>query len=183
MKRLKLLLVIGAILLLGNVRCAQAQFYSASMNVLAFGGLTINPELSMTINRNWSAHADLSVNPFRIEKYRLQHLAVRPQVRYWWSESYRGWFMGLHGIFVGYHLGVPSVRKNKIEGIAFGGGLDFGYQLPIATRWNIEFQLGGSAVWANYDVSECKNCGEFVEEKSGTYFIPSKAAIALVYLF
>lgn len=149
----------------------------------ALPALTLNGDLSMTINRNWSAHGELSLNPWRIESYRLQHLMIRPQVRYWFAESYRSWFVGAHAFFAGYHIGVPAWMRGKWKGVAAGGGLDAGYHLPIGTKWNIEFALGASLLWADYDILECKNCGEKLDEKRGIYFAPTKASISLVYLF
>ncbi|MBR8760434.1 DUF3575 domain-containing protein [Porphyromonas levii] len=162
---------------------SKAQFYSVSVNTLALPTATLNGDVSMTLNRNLSAHADVSINPWRIEKFRIQHFMVRPQIRYWLSESYRGWFFGAHGVFAGYHLGIPRYMRYKVKGIAVGGGVDVGYQLPLSPRWNLEFALGGSVLWTDYFRSECKNCGKILDEKSGVYVLPTKAALSVVYLF
>lgn len=180
MKR-KLLLLIT--LALGAIGIAKAQFYSVSANTAALLTGTADVEASMTLNRNWSLHAGLSVNPWRIEKFRIQHLMVRPEVRWWLSESYRGLFVGAHTLFSGYHIGIPKYMTKKYKGVAWGAGLDVGWAWPISTRWNIEAALGGGWVYADYNILECRNCGEVLGEESRHLFLPTKAGISIVYLF
>lgn len=100
----------------------KAQFYSASVNLPALLTGTVDSELSMTLNRNWSLHGELSFHPWKIESFRIQHLMFRPQIRWWSSESYRGFFVGGHFLSAGYHIGIPRYMKEKYEGVAFGGG-------------------------------------------------------------
>lgn len=176
-------LLLFALIAIASMGLAKAQFYSVSANTLALMSGTIDTEASMTINRNWSLHADISLNPWRLERFRIQHLMVRPQVRWWATESYRGFFLGAHTLFAGYHLGIPRYMSKKYKGVAWGAGLDIGYSWPIATQWNMEFQLGGGWVYADYDILECRNCGEIQDSESHHYFLPTKAALSFVYLF
>lgn len=162
---------------------SKAQFYSVSANALALMTGTFDVDASMTLNRNWSLHSELSINPWRIERFRVQHLLVRPQVRWWATESYRGFFIGAHTLFAGYHIGIPRMMTKKYKGVAWGAGIDLGWSWPISTRWNIEAQLGGGWIYANYDVLECRNCGEHLGSNSKHFVAPSRAAISLVYLF
>ena len=71
----------------------------------------------------------------------------------------------------------------KYKGVAWGAGLDIGYSWPISTQWNMEFQLGGGWVYADYDILECRNCGEIQDSETHHYFLPTKAALSFVYLF
>lgn len=176
-------IILLTILLISSIGLAKAQFYSVSANAVALATGTINTEASMTINRNWSLHADVSLNPWRIEKFRIQHLMIRPQVRWWATESYRGFFIGAHTLFAGYHFGIPKYMSNKYKGVAFGAGLDIGWSWPISTQWNIEAQLGGGWVYADYDKLECRNCGELRDSQSRHLFLPTKVGVSLVYLF
>lgn len=182
MKRLFILLCVVA-LSLGFKQESKAQFYSLSTNVPMLGWTGVNAEFSATVDRTWSLHADFSFNPFRVEKLRTQNFVFRPQVRYWFDETYRNLFVGLHYIYANYHIGIPSIMNSKYAGWGLGGGLDFGYALAIWKDWNIEFQLGGSVMYLDYLKSECKNCGDLKKDAHGVYVLPTKAAISLVYLF
>lgn len=177
----KILLFIA--LLIGSIGVAKAQFYSASANMATLLTGTVDVDASMALNRNWSLHTSLSVNPWRVEQFRIQHLMVHPQVRWWTTESYRGFFVGAHTLFAGYHFGVPKYMTKKYKGVAWGAGLDIGYSWPISTQWNIEAQLGGGWVYADYNILECRNCGEVLGSEQKHLFLPTKAGISIVYLF
>lgn len=162
---------------------SKAQFYSLSSNIPMLGWVGINGEFSATVDRSWSLHADFMCNPFRVEHLRTQNFVFRPQVRYWFEETYRNLFIGLHYIYANYHIGLPSIMDYKYAGWGMGGGLDIGYALPIWKNWNIEFQLGGSVMYLDHLKSRCLNCGDLVAHDKGTYVLPTKAALSLVYLF
>lgn len=170
-------------MLLIGVYSSKAQFYSSSVNGLALATGTFNPEVSMTFNRKWSGHLDVSFNPFKNSDFRIQHLAVRSQIRYWAQETYRGLFYGFHILGVGYHFGIPKWMQHKYEGVAFGGGIDFGYAWTLSPRWNLEAQIGGGLLWSHYDVSKCKNCAKVIRSEKKTFVAPTRAALSLVYLF
>lgn len=185
--RFKRLVLIATLLvflpLFGGGLKSEAQFYSVSTNALGLGWAGVNGEFSATIDRTWSLHADISWMPFRVEKVRTQHFSFRPQLRYWFTETYRHWFVGAHYMYSNFHAGVPSFMKYKYEGWGIGGGFDVGYAHPIKRNWNIEFQLGGSLLYMRYNKSNCMNCGDLVSEEKGLRLMPTKAAISLVYLF
>lgn len=169
--------------LLSYFGTAKAQFYSGSINIPALATATLSGDLSMTLNRTYSLHANVSINPFAIEKMRMQHISIQPQIRWWSSESYRGFFLGGHAMFVGYHIGIPKFSKWKYEGVAYGGGIDVGYALPLSTKWNMEFEIGGSYLWADYTIGKCKTCSYPIKTEQKGYLLPTKLAVSLVYLF
>lgn len=182
MKKLFILLCV-IVFALGFKQECKAQFYSLSTNVPMLGWTGVNAEFSATVDRTWSLHADFSFNPFRVENLRTQNFIFRPQVRYWFDETYRNLFVGLHYIYANYHVGIPSIMKSKFAGWGIGGGLDVGYALPVWKNWNVEFQFGASAMYLDYNKSECRNCGDLKKSEHGVYVLPTKAAVSLVYLF
>lgn len=176
-------ILLSLVVLLLSIQMGKAQFYSASTNILGWGTGSPNAEVSMTINREWSIHTGLSFNPWKIEDFRIQHFVVRPEIRYWISESYRGWYVGANAMYGIFHIGIPKAMQNKYEGIAAGGGLDVGYAWAIAPKWNLELGIGGSVLWMDTYKSLCRNCAMRTEEVSGVYVLPTKAALSVVYLF
>ena len=170
-------------LLVGISFTSKAQFYSASGNVLALGMGTIHLESSMTLDRTWSLHGGVSFNPWKLESFRTQHLMLRPEIRYWFRESYRGLYVGGNAVYSIYHIGVPRLMSKRYEGLAFGGGLDIGYAWPVAPKWNIEVGLGTSLLFTHYYRSKCKSCAMRTEEDSKVMFLPTKLGVSVVYLF
>lgn len=181
----RLLVIVAAIL--GTAFLAthksEAQFYSLSTNVPLLATGSINAEWSMTLNRSWSLHVEGSVNPWKIEQFRVQHLAIRPAVRWWSTESYRRWFMGIH-FGGGYaHMGIPKLMDKKYEGVFMGGGADLGYAWAIDTRWNIELAVGAGAYYLDMWSGECHTCSYRTDEVNKWVFLPDKLSLSVIYLF
>lgn len=183
MKRLLYLLTIIATLSVLSSLRSSAQFYSLSTNLPVLATGSVNAEWSMTLNRNWSFHLEGSVNPWKIEQFRIQHLAIRPAVRWWTSESYRGWWVGAHFCGAYGHIGIPKFMKKKYEGIAMGGGVDVGYTWAIDTRWNVELGLGAGAYYLDMWAGKCRTCSYRTEEINKWLFTPDKLSLSVIYLF
>lgn len=176
-------LILALCLLVGISFTSKAQFYSVSGNALALGTGTLHLESSMTLDRTWSLHGGVSFNPWKINSFRIQHLMLRPEVRYWFRESYRGMYVGGNAVYAIYHIGVPKFMEKKYEGFAFGGGVDLGYAWPIAPKWNIEVGIGASLLYSQYYWGKCKECSMRSEEDSKVLFVPTKLGVSIVYLF
>lgn len=67
--------------------------------------------------------------------------------------------------------------------LPLGGGLDMGYAWALSTKWNLEAQIGGSYLWSSYYKSRCKTCAMRTGIENKGYFLPTRAALSLVYLF
>ena len=65
------------------ITTAKAQFYSARTNLVGLATGNINLELSMTLNRDWTAHIPVQYNPFVLNNNRqFRNLTAMPGVRY-----------------------------------------------------------------------------------------------------
>lgn len=182
MRKIYTILFLIALLLFGYQK-SKAQFYSVSTNIPMLVSGSLNAEWSMTINRSWSFHTNVSFNPWKIEKFRIQHLSIRPEFRWWLSESYRGWYLGAHGQGIIYHFGIPKFMRHKYEGVAAGGGLDVGYAFALSPKWNLEFGLGAGVFYADSWVGKCRTCSYRTSSEKKTYVLPDKLALSVVYLF
>ena len=137
----------------------------------------------MTLNRRWSLHLPVQYNPFVFKDNRqFRNLTVMPGVRYWFVESYSNFFVGMNTLASGYSIG-RIWNKKRYEGEGYGIGLSIGNGLPLSKTWNIEWELGGAAVWARYNEYRCRECGAFLGRKHGWYLIPSRVALNMIYLF
>ena len=105
----------------------------------------------MTLNRRWSLHLPVQYNPFVFKDNRqFRNLTVMPGVRYWFVESYSNFFVGMNTLASGYSIG-RIWNKKRYEGEGYGIGLSIGKAYPLSKTWNIEWELGGAAVWARYN--------------------------------
>jgi len=162
----------------------SAQSYSLRTNILGLGTTNLNLEASMTLNRKWSLHLPLQYNPFRFSRNRqFRNLYASPGVRYWLLESYMGGFIGMYGTAGIYSVGNLFGSKYRYEGEGYGVGVSIGRSYQLGTRWNFEWEVGAGAVWLGYDKYQCKRCGDLVENNYGWHFLPTRAALNLVYLF
>ena len=76
----------------------------------------------------------------------------------------------------------PDASRTAATG-GYGIGLSIGKAYPLSNTWNIEWELGGAAVWARYNEYRCRECGAFLGRKHGWYLIPSRVALNMIYLF
>lgn len=118
---------------------------------------------------------------------KLAHFLVSPEARYWTCEPMNGHFFGLHAIAVTYNVGQHDIpllfdKEYRYEGNALGGGVSYGYHLPLSTTWGVEFTVGVGALFARHEKFECPRCGESLGTYSKTYFGPTRAGISLVYI-
>lgn len=162
----------------------SAQSYSLRTNVLGLATTNLNLEASMTLGRKWSLHLPVQYNPFRFSRNRqFRNLYVAPGVRYWLLESYMGPFIGMHGTAGTYSVGNLFGSRYRYEGEGYGVGVSIGKAYQLSTRWNFEWEIGAGAVWLGYDKYLCKRCGDLVSKNYGWHFLPTRAAVNLVYLF
>ena len=127
----------------------------------------------------------------------LRHWEVQPEFRYWTCQRFAGHFFGLHGLAGQFNYGgFPNFFKylgtyysdfinERHQGWAFGGGLGYGYALPLGKHWNMEFELGAGAI---YTISNGFSCdgGCAVEGAQDVRKLRpaiTKAAFSIVYLF
>lgn len=81
----------------------------------------------------------------------------------------------------GYMGGEPGgTLWNKANYVA---GLEYGYSLPVAKRFNIDFVVGAGYMWGEYhEYIPVDNCYVWQVTKKRNWFGPTKAEISLVWL-
>lgn len=172
---------------------ALAQNVALKTN-LAYGGLTLTPNLSVEIGLGERTTLDVwaAVNPWKLEDYanKLAHFMGQAEIRYWVCERFNGLFVGVHGLvtkfnIAGYNLPwllEPSSRDFQYQGYAFGGGVSVGYQFILARRWNLELNAAVGYARINYDKYEFNDRKQFVQRGHKDYFGPTRLGISIVFL-
>jgi len=116
---------------------------------LAAGVTNIGAE--MAVSPNWSIDLPIVYSPYTLaRKYRMRFLYAQPEARYWLDRPFTGHFFGLHA-----NVGVANVSFNdsryQTPNGFYGGGISYGFSLPIARRWSMEFTLGLGYFHTEYD--------------------------------
>lgn len=160
---------------------------------LLYGLGTLTPNLSMEfgLGMHTSLEVGASYNPWNLKgslesNRKLVHMIIKPEFRYWTCERFTGHFFGAHAIYGRYNIGtyeVPALfeKEYRYNGYAVGGGITYGYSLPFAKRWSVEFAVGVGALWLSYDRFDCAACDSDPTPMTKTYFGPTNASISLVF--
>lgn len=166
--------------------------YSLKINLPYAATLTPNISFEIGLGRRTSLDLTGSYNPWKLKGTRednrkLVHWTARPEFRYWLCERSNGHFFGASVFYWQYNISrhdLPLLfeREYRYEGNAVGAGLSYGYHLPLAKRWGLEFNVGAGVVFMNYDRYSCAKCNRDKEELTKTYFGPTDLGIKLVFI-
>lgn len=163
---------------------------------LLYGVYTYTPNLGIEIGLSHHTTLDISggYNPWNLNseggKKKLVHYLVQPEFRYYIRNRFNGHFFGFHTLFSQYNIGgheLPLLfgkgsKEYRHEGVAYGGGISYGYQFSLGRSWNMELSLGAGIMQMSYDKHDCINCGQKLSAEKKTYFGPTKAAVSLIYI-
>ena len=119
-----------------------------------------------------------------------RHFLVSPEARYYFSEVFKGAFIGADALYTHFNVGdvkfpiglYPEAKDYRFQGDFYGGGLSGGYAWRLGPHWRIEAEAGVELGYVKADKFECAHCGSQVGRKEGAAFIP-KVGINLAYNF
>ncbi len=119
------------------------------------------------------------------ETIKFRTLSIQPELRCWFSENNDGLFIGGHFGFGYYNLAVDGDYRIQDHKPAVGGGLAFGYRVPIGRKgnWKIEFSVGGGCYKLHNDKYRNYKNGLLVSTEKRTYIGPDQASISVSYSF
>jgi hypothetical protein len=176
---------------------AYSQENIAIKTNLLYGAGAFTPNLGVEVGIGNRTTLDLSggYNWFNLDgsknnNQKLVHWIVQPEFRYFLDERFNGHFFGVHALYSQYNIGgykLPMLfgkdsKAFRHEGNAVGGGFSYGYQLPLAKQWKVEFNLGLGYMRMKYDQYDCVNCGKLREpNKVKNYFGPTKAGVSIIF--
>jgi hypothetical protein len=161
---------------------------------LLYGAGTLTPNLGVEVGTGLQTSLQLtgSYHPWRLKgslesNKKLVHAFVKPEFRYWLCERFNGHFFAADLIFARYNTGTYDIpllfeKEYRYDGVAYGGGVTWGYNLMLGKRWGLEFAVGGGVLWFDYDRYDCALCSRESKPGDKIYFGPTNAAINLVFL-
>ncbi len=173
---------------------SHAQNIGAKTNFLYWATTTPNIGLEAAVGRKHTAQVFFGFNPWKQsggDQSSIRHWLLQPEYRYWFCQSFNGWFLGVHAMGGQFNAGgvkLPfglkkDLRDHRYEGWYVGGGVTAGYQWPLSKHWNFEASLGIGYDYIQYDKFKCGNCGEKEGRSHDHYVGPTKAALSLIYMF
>ena len=187
-------LIICAVLAMSALSAAYGQKIALKTNALYWATTTPNLGIEASLGRKHSVQLFYGLNPWKQsggDQTSLRHWLLMPEYRYWFCQSFNGWFIGAH--LMGGEFNVASVdlpfgvfnelEDHRYEGWYAGGGITAGYQWPLSKHWNIEASLGIGYDYIKYDKFRCGECGERLKSDHTNYFGPTKLALSVLYIF
>lgn len=187
-------ILVTALLVLAAAIPAMGQNVAVKTNALYWATTTPNVGLEVSVADKHSVQLFYGLNPWKQsggDGSSLRHWLLMPEYRYWFCQSFNGWFVGAHlmgGQFnmagVDLPLGIFSeLESRRYEGWFAGGGITAGYQWPVTRHFNIEASIGIGYDYIKYDKFRCGECGERLKSGHTNYFGPTKLALSFMYVF
>ena len=173
---------------------ASAQNVAVKTNALYWATTTPNIGVEVSVAKQHSLQLFYGLNPWKQsggDQTSLRHWLLMPEYRYWFCESFNGWFVGAHLMGGQFNMGgvdlpfglFPSLENRRYEGWYAGSGVTAGYQWVLSRHWNIEASLGVGYDYIKYDKFRCGECGERLKSGHINYIGPTKLALSVMYVF
>lgn len=106
-----------------------------------------------------------------------------PEFRYWTNEdkSKPGHVFGIYGQYADFDI---KLNEKGRQGTSIGGGISYGYYMPVGRRWAFEFGIGIGYLQNKMDVYKWnpvvkKNL--WVEEKTKAWIGPTKVRATVMF--
>ena len=187
-------MVISAFVALAAFTACRAQKVALKTNALYWATTTPNLGVEASVGRKHTVQLFYGLNPWKQsggDQSSLRHWLLMPEYRYWFCQSFNGWFIGAHlmgGQFNMASVDLPfgifsGLEDHRYEGWYAGGGVTAGYQWPLSKHWNIEASLGIGYDYIKYDKFRCGECGERIKSDHTNYVGPTKLALSVMYIF
>lgn len=170
---------------------SKAQKVAVKSNLLYDVTTTMNLGLEVRLARKWTLDVPFNYNPWKFsDGARLRHWGVQPEVRYWFCESFRRTFVGVHGHYADFNVGgfpdwsfiSENMQNTRYQGHLYGGGISVGHSWILKKRWSIEASVGVGYARIVYEKYPCATCGSRLKDTSKNYFGPTKASVSLIYV-
>ncbi len=186
-------LILATVLLFFVSLANYAQITGVKSNLLYWATTTPNLGVETALGKKHTAQVFFGFNPWKQsggDQSSLRHWLLQPEYRYWFCQSFNGWFLGVHAMGGQFNAGgvklplgiFKSLRDHRYEGWYVGGGVTAGYQWPLSKHWNLETSVGFGYDYIQYDKFKCGACGEKEKSSHDNYVGPTKAAISLIYM-
>lgn len=176
---------------------ASAQDVGLRTNLLYWATTTPNLGIDVRLSDKYSLSLDAGYNAFNFKNYtaadgtpanpKFHHWLVMPEVKRWFSGTFRGHYLGLHvfgGMYNAGGLKFPAFLKHgRYEGSIVGAGVSYGYQWRFGRHWALAASVGAGYAYLDYKKYKCGACGSLKSRRQTHYFGPTQAAVTVIFYF
>lgn len=150
---------------------------------LAAGVTNIGAEYAF--HPHWTLDLPLVYSPYTIARtYRMRFLYIQPEARYWLGAPMKGHFFGVHlhaGVF---NVSLDNRNRYQSEKGFHGGGISYGYAMPLSRRWSMEFTIGVGYAFTRYcTYHNVPNGSRYEKDLPYNYWGITKLGLNFVYRF
>lgn len=189
---LTILLVIGSFGRFDLLRAANPQI-ALKTNLVWDATASPNIALEVGLARRWTLQTAFGINAWSAigQQTRMRHWLVVPEARYWFCNRFVGHFIGVEALGGQFNAGAfklplykwDDLRDYRLEGWMLGGGVVYGYQVPMSPHWNFEAAIGVGYIYFDYDRYPCAECGTTQGRSNWHYVGLTKVGLSFMYLF
>ena len=151
-------------------------------NILPWGLAIPNIGAEYTIGEKWSVEMDVMFCPWKIsDRFSVKTVAILPEGRWWLKNNGRGSFFNVHLSVAWFNVRANSYRYQDRGRPLLGGGIGYGYWLPLNRRWAFEFEIGAGVANARYDRFYNVANGQLKDTRVSTYWGIDRLGVTLTY--
>ena len=155
-------------------------------NLLYDATATVNLGLEFRLAPKWTLDVSGNYNGWTFSGNRKwKHWLVQPEARYWFCRKFEGHFIGMHGHYGHFNIGmipfISGLKDHVLRGDLYGGGVTYGYHWAVGNRWGLEAMIGGGYVSMKYTKYKCTECAEASGSYSRSYFGPTRIGFSVIY--
>lgn len=165
---------------------ATGQQVALKTNVLFWAATTPNAGVEFAVGRRFTIDLWGAYNAWKFPNdMKLNLYLVQPEVRFWPCRKFEGHFLGVHGHYGHFNIGmipfISGLKDHVLRGDLYGGGLTYGYHWAFGDRWGMEAMIGGGYVSMKYTKYKCAECAEPVGAYTRNYFGPTRIGFSIIY--
>ncbi len=102
--------------------------------------------------------------------------------RYFGDRPFAGHHVGLYGMALTYDFEFGG-KGRQSDGFGYGGGVEYGYSLPVGRRLNIDFSIGLGYFGGRYkEYVPMDGCYVWQSTRRQHWFGPTRAEVSLVWI-
>jgi hypothetical protein len=160
--------------------------FALSTNLLYDATTSMNLGMEFKTGKRFTLKLPVVYNPWLFEdNKKFKFILAQPELRWWACEPFSGHYLGLNANYAFFNVGgvgTDHTKQYRYQGNLYGGGISYGYQFYLGTRWNLEASIGAGYAFLDYDVYYCESCGEFIRTEQKHYFGLTQVGITLIYI-
>lgn len=153
-----------------------------STNVIPWGAAVMNAAFEYPVSSKLSVKLPLMWSPWWIgRRHALRTFALQPECRWWLSKPGRGHSVGVHLSAAWFNLRHGDDRYQDHSRPLLGGGISYGYMLPLGKSWGMEFSIGVGYASMRYDRYYNLPNGAMIDRGTSGYFGIDLAGVSFYY--